>query len=488
MLHDGQSARGSYPTDVSSPIEDIWDTNCCNTSAAAQGGAIFSKALQMLPSAVSSGRGLVSITRSRLTNNTSGFGGALCCWHCRAEIKGSSIIGNYALYTLDEWYGYDKMLGNDKQRYVEGVGGAIAAVFDQHNSFVVVGNDTILEENAAQMLGGAVYMYAIDNDEKKCNVSAKNDVWDEVVEQYGVVEGPIRPCEVSFPSSMEGKNKAVMGGNVLAWTGQPVYKACCSSVDGSVMKCTEGPQGPPVCDAANSTQKAMLGTLPAQVLVYNTSCLDVMSPCSKTAALSAAGDSCWFAPAVDINITFDECLLGFSDAPAVVNSSYDYSRRSNMTLGRLYSGGQLNITAIVIDGYRKVMNVSNPTQDQLTGLVNSGSGRTDQPGHTAGAAQAAAVVVRSPELNLTQTDPGLFVIGDLTQPLGVTAQFWDLSLQPVQRPTNNANHNFSIIAGQESNMLRQVSEVCPVACAFSKRAHVLPWFLTVVIIQHTHSK
>ena len=354
------------------------------------------------------------------------------------------------------------MLGDqNKELYVPGVGGAIAAVFDLHNSFVVVGNETSLESNVAQYLGGAVYMYS---DEKECNISTKNDAWDQIMTQYGGGEGAVRPCEVSFPSNTDGGNEAVLGGQVLAWAGQPAYKTCCSSADGSVMQCAEGPRTPPECgNAGKGTGASLFVTLPAQVLVYNTSCLNLTRPCSKYEKLSAAGSEaigldCWLQRDSGVEDKYDGCLLGFSEAPAYSNSRFNETYHAKLKLGRLYSGWQLDLTAVVIDGYGRVMSMSKPNQGRAVELADPDPGHGGQFDHVPAAVAAAAASITPPLLNLAQTDTGLFVIGNLTASLGLTAQFRDLSLQPVKPPRENYNYSFALVAGEGSSILRQVSK------------------------------
>ena len=386
-------------------------------------------------------QGLVNVTNCTITGNTSPFGGAVCCWRCRAAIRNSSFESNLALNTLEKWSGNNKMLGNsDQELYVAGVGGAVAAVFDGHRSFVVIDNETRLETNAAQMLGGAVYTYS---KEKECNVG-DSDKWDPNA-HYGFAPDTVRACGVSFLSGEEGGNKASLGGDILAWSGQGVYKACCSSADSSAVQCSEGPKQP-VCSAGTGADQ-LYATLPAQVVAYNTYCLDEIRSCSELAT------SCWFSPAEPVGTEFDRCVMGFSDA---VDSRFNKTFNS-WQQARTYSGWQLSITAIVIDGYEKVMNLSNPDQRQLVELVQLAN-----PGPGQGAAKAAewaanTATFKPPQLQIKPASSDLFVIGDLVAPLAVTAQFLDLALQPVVPPRETfASYNFTLFHQEGGTILRQV--------------------------------
>jgi hypothetical protein len=408
---------------------------CCADVAACQGGAIFAKSYQMLPAAKQSNRGLLRIQGSHLTNNTSGFGGALCCWHCRAEVKESSIGGNLALYTLKEWYGHDKMLGHETPNlYIPGLGGALAAVFDKFNSFVVVGNDTTLERNAAQMLGGAVYMYSSD----ECSKSG--DKWNATVAQYGL-EHYVAACGMyfSYQSDGAGENKAMLGGDVLAWTGQSNYSPCCSNANGSMMTCSSEGEAASGCDDGRGGEPAannLIATLPAQVLVYNTSCLP---------------NGTQFRPNETVSQALDDCLLGFSKAPGSTSLYNDSFQKRPV---RLYSGHQLNITAVVIDGYSNVMDVSKSDEARLARFLNRGDG---QIGGAEDLANQAVQALSDPQLMVEKTHPDLFVIGKLTRELQTTASFTDVALQPVVRPVENAPYSFALKAGEGSSILRQVS-------------------------------
>jgi hypothetical protein len=158
-------------------------------------------------------------------------------------------------------------------------------------------------------------------------------------------------------------------------------------------------------------------------------------------------------------------LLGFTEAPDLVTKRFNKTGHA-LQRGRLYSGGQLDITAVVIDGHSNVMNASNPDKKQLVGLVeNHGLGQDHLLGRMPAGAEEVAAWAAEPNVTqpnrfelVKQANSSLFVIGNLTAPLGVTAQFFNLSLQPVDPPrAKSVKYGFELFPGQNSTILRQVT-------------------------------
>ena len=361
---------------------------------------------------------------------------------------------------------------------MKGVGGGIAAVFEQKKSFVFLGDNTTLAGNVAQMLGGGVYMYS-KSDGCKTDTS---DGWDPA-ELFQLPQGAVKQCGVSFSGTrgLKDGNDAFLGGKVLAWTGQAAFQVCCGSENGTDIVCSKGSQPEPICPVTGQGDKPsdLYATLPAQLLAYNKSCLcevyargNGSHPPTPAAAECGLGDFL-FEAGKPVRDSFDKCLLGASSAPE--RGEFKNKSSVDSQAVRLYSGAQVNITAVVVDGYHSVMDLTTPAKDELVMLINhdlpgpTGS-QLNQTAAAEGYSQAAAAwavndkILQPAMVQLQQKDSRLFVIGNLTVPLGVTAAFTDLALQPVIAPRANMNYSFNLTAGEKSNILRQVGRDVPPRC------------------------
>jgi hypothetical protein len=180
--------------------------------AALQGGAIFAKSLQSLPS----GQGLVKILNTRIVNNTSSFGAGVACWDCRAVILNTSIVGNVAIHTLPAWvWVNNEMIGSKNHNldlHVKGVGGAVAAAFESSKTFVYIDQDSTIEGNRAQTVGGAIYVY---KKEGSCDDNMGPAV------EAGLPSNAVKLCGVSLSAVMH--TGMVHTKRTLLWEGGTLW-------------------------------------------------------------------------------------------------------------------------------------------------------------------------------------------------------------------------------------------------------------------------
>jgi hypothetical protein len=423
-----------------------------------QGGGVFLKGLQR----DRVGQGTTFLNNCKILNNTASFGGGMACSACRAVLSDVQLEGNNALLpadlqnmilsrkaptalssnssgnssqgilTPDAWQGAigggtQDVSGHEQgwQRpyVVAGVGGGIAANL-AGNSFVVLLNGSTLDNNRAQQLGGGVYL----NSSTTCQR-------DLIPGQY---QGEKAPCGVLIDSEVVvgSENKAVLGGALVAWTGQAAFHWCCSNSRGGTrgqqcFNATERPlcQGSQLWDADPAE---LYGTLPAQMLAFNNSCLMKHIQLNESAAAAAP------------KVRGDPPLaLQYAGQPIP-----DWTKQCLMTgqaaSPQLYSGGVLAMTVVVLDEYDNIMNMQRSYLAESSARPMS----SDWDGMASGE--------DGPQLLVEQSDMSLFVIGELRADLNVTAQFANLSLQPVQPPRENILHNFTLAPTKESDILRQV--------------------------------
>ena len=484
-----------------------------------QGGGVFLKGLQK----DTFGHGVTVLNNCIIADNTANFGGGLACSTCRAVLSNVTLEGNKALQPVSLELTMTAKSSTEKPRasigqssnnsssndnsssssntssssssssnnsnssestekskgdrsaadvsghergvlmpyIISGVGGGIAANL-AGSSFILLNGASTLDNNKAGQLGGGIYLN-----------SSKNSCDREYV-PVGLGDRVV-PCGVFLDAGVEvgGGNYAPLRGALLAWTGQAAFKWCCGSSAGSGVgsggrdqqqQCFNATE-PPNCPGSplmNVKPALLYGTLPTTMVAFNNSCLKEQMPQNLSAVLDAAAA----AGNQDDPGTAPPALIFAGQSPP--EWTLNCSMTGQAIRPQLYSGGVLNMTVVVLDGYGNVMNMGpsylvadHALQDASSARADVSSGTTagsstDAGSNTGVIAAAWAVAEDEPQVLVRQSDMGLFVIGELKAELDVTAQFTNLSLQPVQPPRENKVHNFTIVPTKDSDILRQV--------------------------------
>jgi hypothetical protein len=194
----------------------------------------------------------------------------------------------------------------------------------------------------------------------------------------------------------------------------------------------------------------MYGTVPFQMLAFNSSCIEEQSHHgiglggSQEQAKSRAENP--FPPGGNVSLRYRGCLLGVSETPTL--QGYETSPYVAPTQpARLYSGGLLNITIVLVDAYYNVMDMTSPVlQSVLKSVLSDFQPSDPRDSKDVVAAFATDIEVLEPSYVSLKQDGELFVIGNRSVPLKQTADFTELALQPITPPLKNINYTFRLSA------------------------------------------